>query len=63
MSEQRTVTVSAGPYATVRAVERARRIYGENVTVAGIVGPNWGRSYTYEVVGLDAKEPEDGGVS
>ncbi len=44
----RTVTVSAGPYATVRAVERAQQAFGPDVTVRGLVdasGP-----LIYEVV-------------
>ena len=53
----RTVTVAAGPYATVRATERARRLYGPAVVVRGIIGPTWGRTYTFEVV--DNDEPTE----
>ena len=44
-----TVTVAAGAYATVRAVEKARKVYGPDVTVRGIVNESAGR-YEYEVV-------------
>lgn len=44
-----TVTVPSGPYATVRAWEKAKRLYGDSVRLGGIVGPTWGRQYTYEV--------------
>ncbi len=51
----RTVTVRGGAYASVRAIEKARRIYGDKVTVYGILeikdtglgGPGL---YTYSVV-------------
>ena len=45
------VTVRGGAYATVRAVEEAKRQFGEDATVAGIVsGIDPARSYTYRVV-------------
>ncbi len=52
----RTVTVRGGPYATIRAIEKARREYGDDtLTVTGLLeirdtglgGPGL---YTYSVV-------------
>ena len=50
-----TVSISAGAYATVRATEKARRIYGSTVRAVGIIGPTWGRTYLYRV---ESQEPE-----
>ena len=59
MSEQRTITVKGGAYATVRAIEKAQQQYGCKVTVTGITdirrsefGTEW---YTYRVE--DRKTP------
>jgi hypothetical protein len=48
---KRSVMVKAGRYATVRAIEKAKKRFGEDATVAGIVA--WDdRYYIYEVVDL-----------
>jgi hypothetical protein len=44
-----TVTVSAGSYATVRAVKEAKRLFGRDASVKGIVGGISGPTYTYRV--------------
>lgn len=47
----KTVSVQAGPYATVRAIHEAEKVYGPGFTVAGVIAEsNGGRRYCYEVV-------------
>jgi hypothetical protein len=55
VSNDKTVSVSAGAYATVRATEKARRTYGDTARAVGIIGPTWGRAYLYRVEMADER--------
>lgn len=48
-TETTTVTVMAGAYASVRAAEKAKRVYGPEVTVGGILNSLNEPSWVYEV--------------
>ena len=54
-----TVTVMGGAYATVRAIEKARRRYGVHANVDGIIHETKAGAYVYRVIIKDVDDGAD----